>query len=290
MFRFSSLRVIQKVPMKICRNHFWRTLAAVSFLLPALILLVPGRCLAQQPGSTASGGQAGPEGAGPQQRGMRGNGVIGQIQSVAPGEMKISTRDGATVTVHLGAQTTFRLEQQPAKPEDFKAGMLVFVRGTKAADGSWEAESVAARTGPPGPGGEGRPRPGGAGARPMPGDFVAGTVQAIDGTKITVLRQDKTTQTVEVDENTSLRKRRESITLADLHTGDSVIVRGETKDGAFVPKSLNVVDAEQLQRMLQFMGGGGAAGGAGSPGKANPPAAPATQTPPSDGKPPQELL
>jgi preprotein translocase subunit YajC len=235
--------------------------------------LLPLRCLAQQPDAAPPAGQNAPEGEG-QRRGFRGNGLAGQIQSVAPGEMKVATRDGTTVTVHLGPKTAFNLEQQPAKPEDFKAGMLVFVRGTKSSDGTWEAETVSARTGPP--------RQGGGNPEAMRGEFIAGTVKAIDGTKITLQRQDGTAQTIEVDENTSLRKRRESITLADIHTGDAVILRGETKGGAFLPKSVNVVDAEQLQRMLQNMGGGGQ-----KPGTSPPPAS-QPQTPPN-GKPPQEL-
>lgn len=248
------------------------TIFAVTWF--AVCGLLPARCLAQQPDVAPPTGQSAPEGEGPR-RGLRGNALVGQIQSITPGEMKIAARDGSTATVHLSAKTSFNFEQQPAKPEDFKAGMLVILRGTKSADGTWEAEAVSARTGPP--------RQGGGNPEAVRGEFIAGTVKAIDGTRITLKRLDETTQTIEVDENTSLHKRRESITLADIRVGDSVISRGETKDGTFAPKSLNVVDPEQLQKMLQFMGGGGQ-----SPGTNPPPALP-PQTPPPNGKPPQEL-
>ncbi len=257
-------------------------LSALSLALGLFSALLPAPCRAQQPDAPPPAGQAAPAGDSGQRRGFRGNGLVGQIQSVAPGEIKVSTRDGGTTTVHLNAKTTLRIEQQPAKPEDFKPGMLVFVRGEKSADGGWDAESVSARTGPSGPGGGGPPRPGG-GPEAMRGEFVAGTVKAIDGTKITLQLQDNSTKTVEVDENTSLRKRRESITLADIHTGDTVIVRGETKNGSFVPSALNVVDPEQLQRMRQSMGPGG------PPPSPNPQSPRDPTVPPPGVKPPVEF-
>lgn len=194
---------------------------------------------------------------------------MGRIASISPTEMKLSTADGGTVTVHLNSKTVFRVEQQSAKLEDLKVGTAVFVRGTKTGD-AWDAEVVAVRSGPPqgGPGAMGR-------------DFVAGTVKAIDGAKLTIQRLDGVTQTVELDENTSLSRRRESITLADIHPGDAVAVRGETKDGSFVPRNVNLLDPAQLERMKQFMNGGG---GPGSP------APPPEKKPEPESKSPQEPL
>ncbi len=169
--------------------------------------------------------------------------------------MKISREDGSIVTVAISSKTQFRIDQQPAKLDDFKVGSTAFVRGNKTGDNSWDAEFVSARTGPP-PGGQ-RQGPGQGGGPGMGGNGVVGTVKAIDGTKITILRLDGTTQTIEVDENTSLQKHRESITLADIHAGDAVAVRGETKDGAFVPKAVNLIDPAQLDRMKQYSNSGG---------------------------------
>ena len=185
--------------------------------------------------------------------------------------MKLSAPDGSTVTVHLTSKTVFRIEQQNAKLEDFKVGTAVFVRGTKTGDNAWEADVVAIRNGPP-PATQGT----------MGKDFIAGTVKSIDGTKITIQRLDNVTQTIELDENTSLSRHRESITLADVHPGDSVAVRGETKDGAFVPRSVNIMDAAQLERMKQFMNGGGGTG-------AGNPSPPPEKKPEPETKPPQEL-
>jgi len=192
--------------------------------------------------------QGPPAEAGQQRRSFRGNVVVGKIQSISATEMKLGARDGSTVTVALSSKTQFRIEQQPAKLEDFKVGATVLVRGNKTGDYTWDAELVAVRTGPPSMT-EGSPG--------MGGNLVAGTVKAIEGTKITILRLDGTTQSIEVDENTSLQKHRESITLADIHAGDTVAVRGETKDGAFVPKTVNLLDPAQLERMKQFINTGG---------------------------------
>jgi len=233
--------------------------------LPALLAVVvaPPAAHAQNP----SGGQEqGPPGEGGHQHGrFRGNAVFGRIQSISPTEMKIEAPDGSTVTVAISSKTEFRIEQQAAKPEDFKVGTPVFVRGTKTGDSSWDAQLIAARNGPP-------PMTQEAGK-----DFVIGTVKSVEGTKITITRMDGTTQTIEADENTSLMKHRESITLADIHPGDGVAVRGETKNGAFAPRRVNVMDPAQFERMKQFISSGGGAGG--------PPPPPSEKKP--DSKPPQ---
>ena len=216
---------------------------------------------AQDQGPPADGGQ--------QRRQFRGNMVLGKIQSISATEMKLAAADGSTVTVSLSSKTQFRVKQQPAKLEDFKVGITVLVRGNKTGDNAWDAELVAVRSGssPMIRGGQG-----------MAGTIIAGTVKAIEGTRITILRLDGTTQTIEVDENTSLQKHRESITLADIHPGDAVAVRGETKDGAFVPKTVNLLDPAQLERMKQFLNPEGA-----PPAGAPPP--PAEKKPEPDTKP-----
>jgi hypothetical protein len=215
--------------------------------------------------------QVQPAPAGPRGR-FLGNAVFGRIESISPTELKLAAPDGSTVTVHLTPKTVFRIEQDTAKLEDFKAGTAVFVRGTKTGDFTWDADLVATRSGP-------QPM-----TQTLGKDFIAGTVKSIDGTKITILRVDNVTQTIELDENTSLLKRRESITLADVHPGDTVAVRGETRDSNFVPKTLSVVDPAQFERGRRLIG----AGGAGGPASANPPAPPPEKKPEPETKPPQE--
>jgi hypothetical protein len=71
--------------------------------------------------------------------------------------------------------------------------------------------------------------------------FIIGEVTKIDGTKLTIKRPDGVEQTIEVDEDTSFRKRgNESVTLADIKVGDRVGGRGEIKNGTFVPAVLNI--------------------------------------------------
>ena len=237
----------------------------IVLVVPLALVSLPWVARAQNP----AGGQdqsAQPEaGAGRQRGHFRGNVVFGRIQSISPTEMKLAAPDGSTVTVHITDKTQFRKEQETAKPEDFPVGTPVFVRGTKTGDSTWDAEMIATRTGPP----------------PMTQEqrknILFGTVVSIEGTKITIKRMDGTTQTIEADENTSLQKHRESITLADIHPGDGVAVRGETKDGAFMPRTVNVLDPAQFERLKQFLSSGGAPGGPPPQGEKKPP----------DSKPPQ---
>jgi hypothetical protein len=239
-------------------------------ILPVALTLLLGvlpAARAQNPPPVPEQGP--PAQGGGQRRIIRGNFVVGKIQSISAKEMKLAAPDGSTVTVTLSSQTEFRIDQKPAKLEDFKEGTTVFVRGNKTGDYTWDAEIVVVRTGTP------LMYPGGPG---MTGDIIVGTVKAIEGTKITILRLDGTTQTIEVDESTSLQKHRESITLADIHPGDAVAARGEMKDGTFVPKAVTVLDPTQLERMKQFMTGGG------PPPEGTPPP-PAEKKPEPDSKP-----
>ncbi len=75
--------------------------------------------------------------------------------------------------------------------------------------------------------------------------YIAGKITALnaDQAKITVQRPDGKTATIQADENTSFRKRRESITLADIKVGDRVTGRGALKNGVFTPATLVVFDA-----------------------------------------------
>ena len=83
-------------------------------------------------------------------------------------------------------------------------------------------------------------------------DFVFGEVKSVDAPKITVLRPDNVTQTLELNEETSLRKGRDSVTMADIQVGDHVFVRGAAQNNAFVPKMVMVIGAEQWKRMQEM--------------------------------------
>jgi hypothetical protein len=85
-------------------------------------------------------------------------------------------------------------------------------------------------------------------------DYVAGEVKSVDAPKISVVRSDNVTQTIELNEDTSLRKGRDAITMADVQVGDHLLARGALQDNVFVPKFVMVIGPEQWKRM-QEMGG-----------------------------------
>jgi uncharacterized protein DUF5666 len=207
-----------------------------------------------------SGGNAG---QGPNDQRMP---LFGKITAVHDGSITIINANGENVTVKLTGKTEFRKDRQDAKRTDFKVGDLVIVRGQENPDHSWTAEVVGGRSGngPGGPGGregrEGRGGPGGS-DRGFGGqggtlgkDFVAGEITAIDAPKLSVLRSDKVTQSIELNEDTSLRKGRDSITMADVQVGDHVFARGGLENNVFVPKMVMVISPEQWKRMQEWTG------------------------------------
>src|SRR6202020_2873411 len=113
-----------------------------------------------------------------------------------------------------------------------------------------------------GPGGRGGfgGGPGGAGGRGGAGqqagtlgkDYVSGEIKNVDAPKLTVLRSDNVTQILELNEDTSMRKGRDSITMADIQPGDHVFARGAVENNVFVPKTVVVVGPEQWKRMQEF--------------------------------------
>lgn len=171
-------------------------------------------------------------------------GVAGTIGEIKPDGFTVKTMEGKTVTVKVTGETRFRKDRQEAKFADFKPGDMVMVGGEPAGEDMWTARFVASRQG----GGEGNMQ---AMREGMGKQFIAGEVKAIDGTKLTIARPDGQTKTIEVDENTSFRKGRESITLPDIKVGDHVFGRGAVNSaGVFVPTVLNVGD----MRMMMMCG------------------------------------
>ena len=189
--------------------------------------------------------------------------------------MELARPDGTTAKVKLTDKTEYRKDRQSAKLADFKVGDLVFVRGEENGDHSVTAQLIGRRSG----GGAGGSRGFGGTGFELGKDFVVGEVKSVDAPKLTVLRPDNVTQTLELNEDTSLRKGRESITMADIQPGDHVMVRGAVENNVFVPKNLMLFSSEQWKQMeeMRKMSGVGPAGNgpdAGKPAtapKSNPP-------------------
>src|SRR6202158_4383006 len=174
--------------------------------------------------------------------------LFGKITAIPEASMEISNPNGQTVTVKLTPQTEFRKDRQAAKRGDFKVGDVIAVRGQENPDHTWTAQVIGARSA----NGEGRGPNMQAGA--LGKDYIAGEVKSVDAPKISVLRSDNVTQTIELNEDTSLRKGRDAITMADVQVGDHLFARGALQDNVFVPKFVMVVGPEQWKRM-QEMGG-----------------------------------
>jgi Cu/Ag efflux protein CusF len=188
------------------------------------------------------------------EEGRRFRGVFGTITEISSSGLKLKLADGSAATVQIGQETQFRKERQLAKLSDFKEGDNVIVRGDPVGDNAWKARMVASA-----------PNPADAQARFREGlgkQFVIGQIKTVDPPKITVQRVDGVEQTLEADENTSFKRRNESITLPDLKPGDTIFARGELKDGVFLPSDVRVVDPEMAARMKE-RGGMFLAGGAG---------------------------
>jgi hypothetical protein len=91
--------------------------------------------------------------------------------------------------------------------------------------------------------------------------WVMGKVTAVHELRITIERTgDKQAQVVAVDENTSFRKRREDVTLADVKVGDVISADGAIHADTFLATNLRIMSPEA-----------GRPHGAGSPADQPPP-------------------
>jgi preprotein translocase subunit YajC len=243
-------------------------LIGLAFCLFLAVLQVAARSPqdpppAQNPGAAQGASQA------PGRGGERRPGVAGKLTAVHGESLEVTRPDGTVVTVKISGSTQFRKEREAAKLSDFKVGDNVFVRGEENADHTWTAEMTHER--PAGGFGGGAGRAGGqgngAGGRPagvLGQDYVLGEVKNVDAPKLTILRPDNVSQTIELNEDTSLRKGRDAITMAEIQPGDHILVRGGMANNVFQPKSVMIFGPEQWKRM-QEMGMAGGAPPANSP-------------------------
>jgi len=273
---------------------------AALLVLPNMVFCGAGFAQGQeqsQPADALAAPASGAPGGSGQQRGSpgdhqgRGRPVFGTISAIQSDSIELTGPDGNKVTLKLTNSTEFRKDHQPAKLADLKVGDPVVVRTDQAEDKGTTALMVATgqlmtRTGQGGQGG-----PAGGFGSGMPGvlgkEFVIGEVKTIDPPRLTVLRPDKVSQTLELNEETSLRRGRESITMADIQVGDHVIARGALENNVFVPKGLNVVSPEQWKRMQEMMAREGPGGPLAPNAAASPHSSVAPSSPPNPPNPPE---
>lgn len=170
----------------------------------------------------------------PQQGGgmgdIRDHSVRGNITAITGNNLTVKTDEGETWTVATSPNTRIRKERDAIKITDLHAGDMVAAIGDKDTGAKTlgavfvmvidkeQYEKARADFGK---------------------TWTTGVVQSIDGTNIVIKRPDNVTQTVAVDENTSFRRRRDDITLADIKAGDNITARGALQNGSFLATVVN---------------------------------------------------
>jgi len=177
-------------------------------------------------------------------------GLMGTVTEVAADHYIVKTDTGEVYTVHFSANTHILKQTmqrhseggdaprgpQALKAGDIKVGDAVAVVGEVDASAKSVGAVAVVQIDPE------RAKQ----MREMQASFgktwLMGKVTAVDRTKVTVLSNvDHAAHSFVADENTTLRKRREPITLADIQVGDTVRAEGALKDGAFVAATISVM-------------------------------------------------
>jgi len=222
-----------------------------------------------QPPSPPPQVQGGPQGQG-QRGGGRGwgggmgpgmglgRGLMGTVTEVAADHYTIKTDTGDTYTVHYSVNTRIMKQQARTggergerseggpggggnpptqlKSTDIKVGDAIAAMGEVDATAKSIGATVVMQIDPE------RAKQ----MREMQANhgktWILGKVTAIDGVKVTLMDAiDNTAHTFTADENTTFRKRRDPITLADIQVGDSVRVEGAVKSGTFLATAVSAM-------------------------------------------------
>jgi preprotein translocase subunit YajC len=166
----------------------------------------------------------------------RGNGVRGTVTAAASDSFTIRTDEGDTYKVFYSANTRLMKDRQPIEAADIHVGDMLMAGGLVDA----KAKTVGAVLLYDIDAQEVRKARAGFGKT-----WVMGKVTAIHELRITIERAgDKQTQIVAVDENTSFRKHREDVTLADVKVGDMISAEGGLHADTFVATNLRIMNPE----------------------------------------------
>jgi hypothetical protein len=163
----------------------------------------------------------------------RGNGVRGTVTAAGPGSFTVRTEEGETYQVLYSPNTRLMKDRQPIAASDIHVGDMLMAGGLVDA----KAKTVGAVFLFDVDANEVRNARAGFGKT-----WVAGKVTAIHELKITIERAgDKQAQIVAVDENTSFRKHREDVTLADVKVGDFISAQGALHADTFLATTLRIM-------------------------------------------------
>lgn len=201
------------------------------------------------------------QGRGNGQRGGRGawgsgRGVMGTVTEVAPDHFTIKTESGDIYTIHYSANTRVmkggggqRRGQgqggeadvqanppQQIKASDIKVGDAIAASGDIDANAKSVGALVIFQIDPE------RAKQ----MQEMQANYgktwLMGRVTAVNETKVTLQGgPDNASHAFVADENTTFRKRRDPITLADVQVGDMVRVEGSVKNGTFLATTVAVM-------------------------------------------------
>ena len=185
--------------------------------------------------------------------GMAGRGVMGTVTEIAPDHFLIKTESGDLYTVHYSVNT--RIMKAPPRPEKDQQnrepymGLPITIKPTdiKVGDAIGSAGEVDSANKTVGAVAIFQIDPDTAKRmREMQANYgktwLMGRVTAINEAQVSIQGgPDNAAHTFTADENTTFRKRREPITLADIHPGDMLRVEGALKDNAFVATQVSVM-------------------------------------------------
>lgn len=222
-----------------------------AFCLITLFASLSLLSFAQEPGSDST---QSPQQRSPGQRGrgqwgvMMGAGVGGTVTEVASDHFTVKTESGESYTIYYsvntrvmkggggGAARRGQSEDQPQftppqaiKPTEIKVGDVIIASGERDDKAKSVGAVVIFQVDPE------RARQ----MREMRANYgktwLMGRVTAINEAKVTIEGgPDDATRTFVADENTTFRKRRDPITLADIQPGDMIRVEGAVKNGEFI--------------------------------------------------------
>jgi Domain of unknown function (DUF5666) len=286
------------------RGIYFHAIAVGQILAIAGALAGTANGSAQQPAASQNSvsGQNGGRWRGGGDFPAGGRGVLGAVTEVTPEHYTIKTDAGEVYTVHYSVNTRIvkqaagrgrgqgsqgqggqgqggsgqgqaqgsagrergdgeRAVPETIKPTDIKVGDIITAAGEMDAAGKSIGAIFIAQVDPE------RAKQ----MREMQANYgktwLAGRITAIDGTNITIEGTvDHASHVISVDENTSFRERRDSITMADIHAGEQLRADGAMKDGAFRATQIVAMEPQNRDRTA-----GGNAGGN------MPPAAPKPQ-------------
>ena len=163
----------------------------------------------------------------------RGNAVRGTVTAAKSNSFTIRTDDGETYQVFYSPNTRLMKDRQPIEAGDVHLGDMLMAGGLVDAKartvGAVFVVDIDAKEVQQAKAAFGK-------------TWVMGKVTAIHDLKITIERAgDKQAQTLAVDENTSFRKRKEDVTLADVKVGDTISAEGALHADTFLATTLRIM-------------------------------------------------